>query len=201
MGVPLVMDNQGRFAPYSSVSYAVNVAVVEVDIHTGRVTILDYVSTDDSQLINPMEAKGQYYGAFAHGIGGALYEELVYDERAQPLAQNFKDYLIPTALEVPPVKLRHLETPNPFTPGGFKGASETGAVARAPRARQRSPRRASAIGRAHHSDPAVAGGRLGAIQPPGQRLLPQCEGSMRCPRPPTPACVGSTRMRRSYQIA
>ena len=110
-GVPLVTDSQGRFAPYSSVSYAVNVAVVEVDIRTGRVTILDYVSTDDSgKLINPVEAEGQYYGAFAHGLGGALYEELVYDESGQPLAQNFKDYLIPTALEVTPVKLRHLQT-------------------------------------------------------------------------------------------
>jgi aerobic carbon-monoxide dehydrogenase large subunit len=132
-GVPLAPDSQGRFAPYSSVSYAASVAVVEVDVQTGRVTILDYVSTDDSgKLINPVEAEGQFYGAFAHGVGGALYEELVYDEQCQLLTQNFKDYLVPTALEVPPVRLGHLETPNPYTPGGFKGASETGAAAPPP---------------------------------------------------------------------
>ncbi|MBI3013934.1 MAG: xanthine dehydrogenase family protein molybdopterin-binding subunit [Candidatus Tectomicrobia bacterium] len=128
-----VPDERGRYAVYSTFPYAANVAVVEVDVETGRVRLLEYVSTDDcGRMINPAEVVSQYMGAFAHGLGGAFYEELVYDEGGQPLAQNFKDYLVPTALEVPRVKLAHMETPNPFTPGGFKGASETGAVGPTP---------------------------------------------------------------------
>jgi carbon-monoxide dehydrogenase large subunit len=128
-----VPDERGRFAAYSAFPYAANVAVVEVDVETGRVKLLEYASTDDcGRIINAKEVVGQYMGAFAHGLGGALYEELVYDEAGQPLVQNFKDYLVPTALEVPRIKLDHMETPNPFTPGGFKGASETGAVGPTP---------------------------------------------------------------------
>ena len=128
-----IPDERGRHALYSSFPYAANVAVVEVDVETGRVKLLEYVSTDDcGRMINPAEVVSQYMGAFAHGLGGALYEELVYDEAGQPLAQNFKDYLVPTAMEVPRVKLAHMETPDPFTPGGFKGASETATVGAPP---------------------------------------------------------------------
>lgn len=128
-GLKLVPDERGRFAFFSAFPYAANVAVVEVDVAIGRVRLLDYVTTEDcGRIINPAEVEGQVMGAFAHGLGGALYEELVYDEEGQPLTQNFKDYLVPTALEVPRVRLATKETPNPFTPGGFKGASETGAV-------------------------------------------------------------------------
>ena len=50
------------------------------------------------------------------------------DENGQPLATSFKDYFLPTVMEMPELTLDHLVTPNPFTPGGFKGAGETGTV-------------------------------------------------------------------------
>jgi CO/xanthine dehydrogenase Mo-binding subunit len=126
-------DERGRLAAYSSFPYAADIAVVEVSPETGKVQILQYVSVHDcGNMINPKEVAGQHLGALAHGIGGALYEELVYDESGQPLAQNFKDYMVPTAVEVPNFKLDHMTTPAPFTPGGFKGAGETGTVSPPP---------------------------------------------------------------------
>jgi 2-furoyl-CoA dehydrogenase large subunit len=74
---------------------------------------------------------GQQVGALAHGIGGALYEEFIYDENGQPLVQNFKDYLVPTAVEIPRFELGHTINPA-LTPGGFKGAGETGTVSPPP---------------------------------------------------------------------
>ena len=127
------VDERGRVASYSAFPYAADVAVVEVDPATGKVDILKYASVHDcGNMINPLEVAGQHVGALAHGIGGALYEEIVYDDMGQPLAQNFKDYLVPTALEVPRFLLGHTVTPAPFTPGGFKGAGETGTVSPPP---------------------------------------------------------------------
>jgi carbon-monoxide dehydrogenase large subunit len=131
--VSLEVDERGREQGFSSFPYAADVAVVEVDPGTGKVEILKYVSVHDcGNMINPKEAYGQHIGALAHGIGGAMYEEIVYDENGQPLVQNFKDYLVPTAVEVPHFVLDHTTTPNPFTPGGFKGAGETGAISPPP---------------------------------------------------------------------
>ena len=123
------MDDQGRVAMFSSMPYDANVAVVEVDIETGRIKILKYVSVHDcGNIINPSIVTSQHIGALAHGLGGALYEEILYDEDGQLLTSNFMDYLVPTAMEMPSFTLDHVVTPNPFTPGGFKGASETGTV-------------------------------------------------------------------------
>lgn len=129
----LMLDERGREAHYSVFPYGADLAAVEVDPETGKVSILKYVSVHDcGNMINPKEVAGQHLGALAHGIGGTLYEEIVYDELGQPLTVNFKDYLIPTALEVPHFELDHTTTPAPFTPGGFKGAGETGAVSPPP---------------------------------------------------------------------
>ena len=120
---------EGRVAMFSSVPYDAIVAVVEVDTETMEVKILRYVSVHDCGVIlNPAIVEGQHRGAMLHGLGGALYEELVYNEDGQLLNGNFKDYLIPTTMEVPPLILDHIVTPNPFTPGGFKGTGETGTV-------------------------------------------------------------------------
>jgi anaerobic dimethyl sulfoxide reductase subunit A len=104
-------------------------AVVEVDIDSGSLKILKFVSVHDcGNMLNPLIVRGQHLGALAHGFGGALYEELPYDENGQPLATSFKDYFLPTVMEMPELTIDHLVTPNPFTPGGFKGAGETGTV-------------------------------------------------------------------------
>ncbi|HXV49145.1 MAG TPA: xanthine dehydrogenase family protein molybdopterin-binding subunit [Candidatus Binatia bacterium] len=122
-------DERGRVAMFSSFPYDANVAVVEVNIENGTLTIVKFVSVHDcGNMLNPSIVRGQHLGALAHGFGGALYEELPYDENGQPLATSFKDYFLPTVMEMPQVTLDHIVTPNPFTPGGFKGAGETGTV-------------------------------------------------------------------------
>jgi aerobic carbon-monoxide dehydrogenase large subunit len=127
------VDERGREQRYAAYSYGVDVAVVEVDVETCKIKILKYVSVHDcGNMINPKEVVGQQLGALAHGIGGALYEEFIYDENGQPLVQNFKDYLVPTAVEIPRFELGHTTSPAPFAPGGFKGAGETGTVSPPP---------------------------------------------------------------------
>lgn len=122
-------DERGRVAMFSAFPYAADVAVIAVDRETGWFAIRRYVSVHDcGNQLQPREVLGQHIGALAHGFGGALYEELRYDAGGQPLNTTFMDYLVPTAVEMPALTLDHLVSPNPFTPGGFKGAGETGTV-------------------------------------------------------------------------
>jgi CO/xanthine dehydrogenase Mo-binding subunit len=114
---------------FSGFPYDAEVAVVEIDPATGFLTILKYVSVHDcGTVLNPRIVEGQHLGALAHGIGGALYEELRYDENGQLLNKSFMDYFVPTVMEIPDCTLDHLVSPSPFTPGGFKGAGETGTI-------------------------------------------------------------------------
>ncbi|MED1954248.1 xanthine dehydrogenase family protein molybdopterin-binding subunit [Brevibacillus centrosporus] len=109
-------------ATYGFVADAVT---VEVDPATGDVQILDYFTIHDAGvLLNPLIADGQIMGGLAHGLGGALYEELAYDKNGQFLAGSFMDYLCPTATEIPEVTIAHIETPSPLTPLGAKGLGE-----------------------------------------------------------------------------
>ena len=79
---------------------------------------------DSGRILNPLLADGQVMGAVAHGVGGALYEELVYDRDGTPLAASFVDYLCPTAREVPEVEIHHLHGETSFVPSGAKGIGE-----------------------------------------------------------------------------
>lgn len=111
-------------------SYAAHAAVVAVDPVTGELEILDYVVVEDGGvLVNPMIVDGQIWGGAAQGIGTALYEEMPYDSRGQPLASTFSDYLLPGATEVPDIRILHMETPSPYTRFGQKGLGEGGAIA------------------------------------------------------------------------
>jgi carbon-monoxide dehydrogenase large subunit/6-hydroxypseudooxynicotine dehydrogenase subunit gamma len=74
-----------------------------------------------------MLIEGQIAGGFAQGLGGALFEEFLYDERGQPLSVTFADYLLPTAREVPALEMLLTEdAPSPLNPLGLKGAGEAG---------------------------------------------------------------------------
>jgi aerobic carbon-monoxide dehydrogenase large subunit len=115
--------------PTVTYTNAVHVAQVEVDPATGHVRLLDYVVAHDcGRVINPRIVEGQVHGGVAQGIGGALLEELVYDEQGQLLTGSLMDYLVPTAMEVPPIRTVHLESPSPRNPLGIKGAGEGGAI-------------------------------------------------------------------------
>ena len=108
--------------------YGIHTAVVKVDPDTGQ-TIVErfHVAYDIGCAINPMLVEGQIVGGVAQGLGGALYEEFVYDERGEPLSVTFADYLMPTANEMPPVEVLLTEdAPSPNNALGMKGAGEAG---------------------------------------------------------------------------
>ncbi|MET0970011.1 MAG: molybdopterin cofactor-binding domain-containing protein, partial [Tardiphaga sp.] len=108
--------------------YGVHVAVVSLASDTGAIAVERYlVAYDIGKAVNPMLVDGQIVGGVAQGIGGALYEEFTYDERGEPLAVTFADYLMPTAREVPHVNVIISEdAPSPLNPMGLKGAGEGG---------------------------------------------------------------------------
>ncbi|MFI7671725.1 xanthine dehydrogenase family protein molybdopterin-binding subunit [Nocardia sp. NPDC049526] len=133
-GVPAGLECSGRYRAQSPMIWAnaTHLCTCEVDIETGEVTLLRYIVSEDcGPMINPSVVEGQIYGGTVQGIGGALYENLAYDEIGNPVATTFMDYLIPTATEVPVIELGHIETPGPG-PGGYKGVGEGGAIGSSP---------------------------------------------------------------------
>jgi len=111
-------------------SYATHAVTVVLDPETGEIELLDYVIVEDGGvLVNPMIVDGQIIGGVAQGIGTALYEEMLFDQQAQPLASTLSDYLLPGPTEVPPLRILHMETPSPYTRFGVKGIGEGGAIA------------------------------------------------------------------------
>ena len=111
-------------------SYAVHVAIVEVDRETGRVGIDKYaVAHDCGVVVNPMLVEGQIMGGAAQGLGGVLCEAIVYDTNGQLLSGSLMDYALPTASDVPAMQIVHQHSPSPLNPLGVKGVGEGGAVA------------------------------------------------------------------------
>ena len=118
-------------ANHMTYPYGVHVAVVRVDRDTGAVVVERYlVAFDVGKAVNPMLVEGQITGGVAQGLGGALWEEFLYDPRGEPLSVTLADYLMPTAREVPPIAVFIAEdAPSPLNPLGLKGAGEGGATA------------------------------------------------------------------------
>jgi aerobic carbon-monoxide dehydrogenase large subunit len=113
----------------STFAYGMHAAIVETDPETADIRILRYAVVHDcGNLINPRIVEGQIHGGVAQGVGGALYERIVYDEAGQLLNASYMDFLIPYASEVPTVEIDHLETPSPLNPLGIKGAGEAGVI-------------------------------------------------------------------------
>ena len=83
---------------------------------------------DGGELINPMVVDGQILGGTVQGIGTALYEETPYDQNGQPMANTLAEYLLPSAGEVPFIRIDHMKTPSPFSKFGQKGLGEGGAI-------------------------------------------------------------------------
>ena len=103
--------------------------IVEVDPETGAVSIERIIVVEDcGVVINPMIVEGQIHGGMAQAIGQAFYEEVIYDADGQLLTATLADYLPPTAAEVVPIEIFHLQTPSPFTAGGVKGCGEAAMV-------------------------------------------------------------------------
>src|SRR5262249_58590534 len=78
--------------------------------------------------LNRISVEGQGHGGGAQGVGGALFEEMVYDETGQLLTGSLMDYAVPKADDLPPIETVHLECPSPRNPLGVKGLGEGGAI-------------------------------------------------------------------------
>jgi carbon-monoxide dehydrogenase large subunit len=114
---------------FGTASNATHLAVVEIDGATCAIRVLRHVVVEDcGRVINPLIARGQTIGGVAQGVGAALLEEVVYDDAGQLVTATLMDYLVPTAGEVPPVEVIHLDRPSPTTLGGFKGVGEGGTI-------------------------------------------------------------------------
>ncbi|MGB6502717.1 MAG: xanthine dehydrogenase family protein molybdopterin-binding subunit [Xanthobacteraceae bacterium] len=111
--------------------YGVHIAVVHIERGTGAIAVERFfVAYDIGKAVNPMLIDGQIAGGVAQGIGGALFEEFLYDPRGEPLCVSFADYAMPTAREIPPVEVMITEdAPSPLNSLGLKGAGEGGANA------------------------------------------------------------------------
>ncbi|MEK9726391.1 MAG: molybdopterin cofactor-binding domain-containing protein, partial [Rhodospirillaceae bacterium] len=100
---------------------------VEVDVDTGFVKLLKcWVVDDCGTVINPMLVDEQVRGGVVQGIGGAMYEECLYDAQGQYLNATMADYLVPMAGEMPDIEVGHVETPTTDSELGAKGVGEAG---------------------------------------------------------------------------
>jgi 2-furoyl-CoA dehydrogenase large subunit len=123
------VDGDDRVNSSNTYGFIAEVMAVEVDLDTAAIKIVKYVTVHDAgTIINPMIVEGQIYGGALHGLGGALYEEMEYDDSGQPLAGSFMDYLVPTASEAPVLEIAHLESPSPLTTLGSKGLGESSSM-------------------------------------------------------------------------
>jgi carbon-monoxide dehydrogenase large subunit len=118
------------FGPYrGATASGCHACILEVDPETFQVHVQKYVVVHDcGVVINPLLVDGQVHGGVAQGIGNAFYEQLVYDDNGMLLNASFMDFLLPTALDVPRIKVGHEETASPLNALGTKGAGEAGAI-------------------------------------------------------------------------
>jgi len=114
---------------FGTTTSATHIAMVEIDPETYEIRIERFaVAEDCGRLVNPLIVDGQVHGGVAQGIGAALYEEVVYDQQGQINTASLVDYLVPSACEIPPMQVVHLESVSPTTLGGFRGMGEGGTI-------------------------------------------------------------------------
>jgi aerobic carbon-monoxide dehydrogenase large subunit len=117
----------------STFPFGAHVAVVEVDIETGRVVPVRHFAVDDcGVIVNPLLVDGQVHGGLASGIAQALWEQYLYDEDGNPMTTSLAEYAIPSAAELPSFTTAHTETPSPTNDLGAKGIGESATVGSTP---------------------------------------------------------------------
>ena len=110
-----------------------HLAVVEVDLETGKVDVIRFVAADDAgRILNPLLAEGQVHGGVAQGVAQALLEVMAYDEDGNPITANLADYGFISACELPAFERIPVETPTPLNELGAKGIGESGTVGATP---------------------------------------------------------------------
>jgi aerobic carbon-monoxide dehydrogenase large subunit len=123
------LEARASFDPPGTFSNACHAAMVAIDPGTGQVRLCRYLVVEDcGVVINPMIVDGQVSGGVAQGVGAALLERVRYSEDGQPGSTTLMDYLAPTAAELCPVQITHLETASAFSETGAKGMGEGGMI-------------------------------------------------------------------------
>ena len=123
-GGPIV-GSAGVNPPGPGPSIGVHVVDVEVDTDTGKVEILRYTAVQDAgKAIHPAYVEGQIQGGVVQGIGWALNEEYVYNDKGVMLNSSFLDYRMPTSLDLPMIDTVIVEVANPNHPYGVRGVGE-----------------------------------------------------------------------------
>lgn len=119
------LDENGQGDAHAAFAFAAHRAVVDVDLDLGLVKVVEIATAQDvGRLINPLQALGQIEGGIAQGVGLAVMEELVVHD-GRIVNASFTDYLLPTALDMPVVRIGALvEEPEPGAPFGAKGIGE-----------------------------------------------------------------------------
>jgi carbon-monoxide dehydrogenase large subunit len=116
-----------------SFPFGAHLAVVEVDVESGKAVVDRIVTVDDAgPVLNPLLAEGQRHGGIAQGIAQALFEEVVFDADGNPLTASFADYGFPSAAELPSFTLLDMATPTHLNPLGVKGIGEAGTIGATP---------------------------------------------------------------------
>ena len=128
--------NENAFYDPTNFTYPAGsyVCEVEVDPHTGVVTVEKFTAVDDfGNIVNPMIVEGQVHGGIAQGIGQAMLEQAVYDkESGQLLTGSYLDYAMPRATDLPMFQVDTCVTPCTHNPLGVKGCGEAGAIGSPP---------------------------------------------------------------------
>ncbi|MFL6160615.1 MAG: xanthine dehydrogenase family protein molybdopterin-binding subunit [Jatrophihabitantaceae bacterium] len=120
-------------APGATYPFGAHVAVVEVDVETGKARLRRLIALDDAGVvINPLIAEGQRHGGLAQGAAQALLEEVCYDPDGNPITTTFASYPIVSATELPSFELVTTETPTSYNPLGAKGIGEAGTIGSTP---------------------------------------------------------------------
>ena len=110
-------------------SFATHIVDAEVDRETGRITILRYLIVQDAgKAVSPTYVEGQMQGGAVQGIGWALNEEYIYNDKGLLENPGFLDYRIPVASDLPMIDTQIVEVPNPGHPYGVRGVGETSIV-------------------------------------------------------------------------
>jgi CO/xanthine dehydrogenase Mo-binding subunit len=127
------LDRNGQGDAHVSFAFAAHRAVVDVDEELGLVRVVEIATSQDvGRILNPVQAKGQIEGGVAQGLGLALLEELILVD-GKIVNANFTDYLLPTAMDTPPIEIAALiEQPEPGAPFGAKGIGEPPVISSTP---------------------------------------------------------------------
>lgn len=120
--LPDPVTKYGNISP--AYPFACQIAEVEVDIETGHVNVIGYTAAHDvGRAINPQAVEGQIHGGVAQGIGWALMENMIV-QNGKVLNPDFRDYVIPGPLDLPPIRTILVEPVDPNGPFGAKGIGE-----------------------------------------------------------------------------